>query len=51
MYYGSSTESQQVLSDDDGLRKRVISLVLEIKSNANLLRQIAELNEVHAMII
>lgn len=53
MYYGGGgshpTEVRQDISED--LRKRVITLVLEIKSNVNLLRQIVELNEVHAMIL
>ena len=51
MYYGSPTEDRQDISEDEDLRKRVLTLVLEIKSNVNLLRQIAELNEVHAMIL
>ena len=52
MYYGSLTEGQQDIGEDDeDLRKRVMTQVLEIKSNVNLLRQIAEINEVHAMIL
>ena len=52
MYYGSFTEGQQDIGEDDeDLRKRVMTQVLEIKSNVNLLRQIAEINEVHAMIL
>jgi hypothetical protein len=52
VYYGSLSENQQdIREDDEDLRKRVMTQVLEIKSNVNLLRQIAEINEVHAMIL